>query len=378
MKILISPDSFKDSISSTEFSERAEKVINSMWPEAETVKCPLADGGEGSLTVIMDTIKGHWIDLEVTGPLGERFNTKYGMTKDRKTALIEMARASGLELVPIDQRNPMRTTTFGLGEMIHDALKKNCEKIVVFIGGSATNDGGLGMLQALGFQCLNHSGNEIDFGGKGMCELSRIIPPKVKYDFKKVDIMVACDVDNPLYGRNGAAYVYAEQKGANKEMIKLLDEGLISLSEILKRDLNRDVNTLKGGGAAGGVGAALYAGLGAQICSGFEVFRVLLKLDALLDQGFDLVITGEGQINKQSIYGKLPIQIARLANERGIKTIVLVGAKHMSLSEVKQEGVIGIYPVIQAPMLLDQAIKETAESLEECIFNVLSTIKYFA
>lgn len=372
MKILVAPDSFKDSITSNEFCNLFEKVINKNWPKYDVIKIPLADGGEGTVDSLVHLTNGKFIKKQIKGPLRDEIIAKYGIIQ-KNVAIIEMASASGLQLIDKDKRNPMHTTTYGTGQLILDAIKKGCKKIIIGIGGSATNDGGLGMMQALGYKCLNEEGKNINYGGKGLLELKKIIKPK-NINFENIEFKVACDVNNPLYGKNGAAYTYARQKGASIKEIEKLDKGLKNLSEIFKKDLNKDIAYLKGAGAAGGLGAGLAAGLDAKLLSGFEIIKNQINLDKKIDNSIDLIITGEGELNKQSLNGKLPIEISKLGKKKNINTVLIVGKKDLSLKEVKKFGVIGIFSIIDKPSTLDESIKNTNKLLKEKILNIFSLI----
>lgn len=372
MKILVAPDSFKDSITSYEFCNLFEKVINKNWPEDNIVKIPLADGGEGTVDSLVHLTNGKFIKKLVKGPLGNEIIAKYGIIQ-KNVAVIEMASASGLQLIDKSKRNPMYTTTYGTGQLILDSINKGCKKIIIGIGGSATNDGGLGIMQALGYRCLDQNNEEIKYGGKGLLELKKIIKPK-NIDFENIEFQVACDVNNPLYGENGAAFTYASQKGASTKEIKKLDQGLKNLSEIFKRDLNKNIANLKGAGAAGGLGAGLAAGLNAKLQSGFKIIKNQINLDKKIDKSIDLIITGEGELNKQSLNGKLPIEVAKLGNKKDINTILIVGKKSLSLKEVKKFGIIGIFSIIDKPTTLKYSINNTEKLLKEKILNIFSLI----
>ena len=370
MKILVGPDSFKDSVSAKEFCDIATEVIGQYWPEDQVFAMPLADGGEGTVEALVDGSQGEMIHLEVTGPLGETIMAEYGLIENGKVAVIEMASASGLPLVAVAQRNPMKTTTYGTGELIADALKRGVKKMIVGIGGSATSDAGLGMLMALGYRCLDAEGETIAFGGDGLIALKTIEPPSNNL-FEGVQVQVACDVDNPLYGDNGAAYIYGPQKGADPEMVKVLDEGLVNFAQVVKECLSHEVKDLPGGGAAGGLGAALYACLGGELKPGFQIIRDQVGLDDILSQGIDLVITAEGQMNHQSLRGKLPVELAKLSKSYGSKTVVFVGARDISFDEVKDYGIVGVMPIANGPMTLETSMVKGKVLIREALIHTL-------
>jgi len=373
MKILIGPDSLKGSVSASQFCTIAEKVIHKHWPNDQVIALPLADGGEGTVEALVQGCKGNLVECEVTNPLGEKIMAQYGLLEDDTVAILEMAAASGLSLVPTNKRNPMNTTTYGTGQLIQDAINRGCKKIIIAIGGSATNDGGLGMMQALGFKCLNASDRPVAYGGQGLLELTRIIPPNAP-PFKELDIQIACDVNNPLYGPNGAAHIYSRQKGANDSMIDILDEGLKNLSRVILSSLNIDVSTLAGGGAAGGLGAGLYASIGGTLLPGFEIIKRLTHLDKILDSGIDLLITGEGEMNLQSLNGKLPIELAKYAHSKGIPSIALVGSRNITLEMLKDTGLIAVVPIVNKPMSLEQAMEDGQPLIKEALFHTLSML----
>ncbi len=373
MRILIAPDSFKGSLSAKEFCRITQNTIENHWPNDEVFTLPLADGGEGTVESLVEGTDGKLITLEVTGPLGRPVKAQYGILLDETVAVIEMASASGLPLVPPDKRDPMHATTYGTGELIADAINKGCRQIIIGIGGSATNDAGIGMMQALGFQCLDADNKEVPFGGEGLLKLTRIIPPTT-IDFKTIDIQVACDVNNPLYGKNGAAHIYAGQKGANEDMITRLDHGLMAFATVVSDSLKVDVSSLVGGGAAGGLGAGLSAALGAKLRPGFEIIRRLVGLDAVLENEVDLVITGEGQLNHQSLKGKLPVELAKLAQSKGIPTIAFVGSRDISKDVLKDTGLMGVFTIVNGPMTLEDAMANSKDLLEEAVMHTLSLI----
>jgi len=375
MKIFIGPDSLKGSISASKFCQIASQIIQDHWPEDEVIAIPLADGGEGTVEALVEGRQGRYRELTVASALGIPIVTQYGLIDNDTVAVIEMASASGLPLVPHSKRNPMKTTTYGTGEMILDALKLGCKKIIIGIGGSATNDAGLGMMQALGFKCIDNKGREIPFGGEGLIALSQILPPAdplLCALIHQCEILVACDVSNPLSGPQGSAHVYAPQKGADQAMVQILDQGLKNFSDCVLKDLNVNVTHLEGGGAAGGLGAGLFASLNAKLMPGFEIIRQLVDLDKVLQSGLDLVITAEGQMNEQSLNGKLPVELAKLAKSYGLNTIAIVGSREISFEEVKNKGLIGVFPIVNGPINLEEAIENANNLIQETLIHVLS------
>ena len=373
MKILVGPDSFKDSVSAKEFCDIARDIIETNWPEDVVYTMPLADGGEGTVEALVDGNNGEMITIEATGPLGTTISATYGLIEAGTVAVIEMASASGLPLVPVEKRNPMVTTTFGTGDLIADALRRGVKKMIVGIGGSATSDAGLGMLMALGFKCLDTHGEIVSLGGEGLLELDSIERPESN-PFKDIEVLVACDVDNPLYGEQGAAYVYGPQKGADEAMVKVLDQGLRNFADVVYRSLNIHIASLPGGGAAGGLGAALHACLDGKLKPGFEIVREQVGLDDIFKMGIDLVITAEGQMNHQSLRGKLPVELAKLAKSYGSRTIAFVGARDLKLDEVKDFGIVGVVPIANKPMTLEASMANGKELIREALENTLSIV----
>lgn len=377
MRILIGPDSFKDSVSANEFCTIAKNVIDKNWPNDEVVYLPLADGGEGTVDALVQGQKGKYIETLVVGPLGNKILASYGLIDKSEVAVIEMAAASGLPLVEPSLRNPMVTTTYGTGELILDALSKGVKKIIIGIGGSATNDAGIGMLQALGFKCLNNKGEEVPYGGNGLLELSEIKKPLNKHGefmYKDIEFHVACDVTSPLYGELGAAYIYGPQKGADEKTVELLDFGLVNFANVIKSSLGIDVSNLSGGGAAGGLGACLFGALNGRLEPGFEIIKDQVDLESVFKQGIDLVVTAEGQMNHQSLNGKLPVELAKLGKSYNAKTIALVGAREIDIDEVKEYGIIGVFPIGHKPMSLDESMKNGSKLIESTLEHVLTMV----
>ncbi|WP_432409009.1 glycerate kinase family protein [Wukongibacter sp. M2B1] len=375
MNILVAPDSFKGSLSAKVFCDIAEKAIKSVLPCAKVIKIPLADGGEGTVEALVLNTGGRIINKAVTGPLLEKVDASFGILGDGKTAILEMASASGLPLVPEDKRNPMLTTTFGTGELIREALDRGCKKIILGIGGSATNDGGAGMLQALGFKLLNDKGESIQWGAKGLLELDYIDMDGVDWRIGDIDFLVACDVDNPLYGENGAAFVYGPQKGANEDMVLVLDNALRHFDKVIQRDIKKQVAYVPGSGAAGGLGAGLLAFLDAELKPGFEIIMNTINLEEVFRKNsIDLVITGEGEINYQTVSGKLPVGIAKLAKKYGVPVIAIVGAIGDGAEKVYDKGIDSIMSIINSPMDLEKAMENAPRLLEDTVYRVMKLI----
>ena len=338
MKIVIAPDSFKGSLTAIEVSDAIEIGVKKAFPDSLVEKIPMADGGEGTVQCLVNATQGKLYDKEVVGPLGETVVASFGILGDQTTASIEMASASGLPLVPPDRKNPMITTTYGTGQLIKAALDHGCQKMIIGIGGSATNDGGAGMLQALGVQLLDKSGKEIGFGGEQLTKLAQIDISKIDPRIKDVKILVASDVQNPLCGNTGASRIYGPQKGATEEMIIALDAALSHYADIIKQDLGKNIKNIPGAGAAGGLGAGLIAFLDAELKPGIDIVINTVQLERIV-QDADLVITGEGEINGSTIYGKTPIGVARVAKKFQIPVLSVSALIDDSGWIVKEHGI---------------------------------------
>lgn len=374
MQILIAPDSFKESLTALEVAEYIAVGAGKVFPEAVIQKVPLSDGGEGlteSLTAAMGGVLEH---CQVTGPRGERVSAVYGWAADN-TAIIEMAQASGLELVPRDQRNPMTATTFGTGELIRAALDKGSRTIIIGIGGSATNDGGAGMAQALGARLLDSLGREISWGGGGLLDLDRIDVSQLDTRLADTTVLVACDVTNPLFGPHGASYIYGPQKGADQLMAETLDQALQHWAEVICRDVGVDVADIPGAGAAGGLGAGLLAFAGGKLQPGLELVMDALNMDDILASGLDLVITGEGAINGQSLCGKVPVGLARRAKNYGVPVVAIVGSIGPGTEAVYKEGIDAIISIAPGPISLDESLQRAGELLTEAAHTALCLFK---
>ena len=363
MKIVIAPDSFKGTLTAMEVAENIELGIRRVVAKAEINKVPMADGGEGTVQALVDAHNGSKITKKVTGPLGKTIEAEFGLLESQKTAVLEMASASGLPLISEDKRNPMITTTYGTGELIAEALEYDVEKVIIGIGGSATNDGGVGMAQALGVRFKDNNGNEIGFGGKELSKIEKIdildLNPKVQ----EVDILVACDVNNPLYGDNGAACIYAPQKGADDSMVEILDEKLKYFNTIVKEELSIDLQSIPGSGAAGGLGGGLAAFLDAELVSGVDIILTANNMREKLMEA-DLVITGEGKIDGQSLQGKTPFGVGKLSKEYGVPTIVIAGSIGENAEKVLGKEIKCIFTAVHRAIPLDEAVKFTPEWLK--------------
>ncbi|MDR0866734.1 MAG: glycerate kinase [Candidatus Symbiothrix sp.] len=353
-KVVIALDSFKGCLSSMEAGKAAEEGIKSVYPNCETVCLPVADGGEGILKALLSSTTGTYISVQAHNPLMEVIQTQYGLLGDGKTALIEMAAISGLPLIPAEKRNPMLTTSFGTGELIKDALNRGYRNFMVGIGGSATNDAGLGMLQALGFRFTDKAGQVLGVGGKILAEVAGIDFSSVHPFLKEAKFTIACDVDNPFFGPEGAAFVYAPQKGADEKMVKELDAGLESLAKVILRLTGKEIANYPGAGAAGGMGGGFLAFLNAALKPGIDLLLDVLDFDKKIE-GANLVITGEGRVDRQTIRGKAPSGILARAIRQQIPVIVIAGSIE-DIPELNQAGFQGVFSITPGPVSLTQAM----------------------
>ncbi|WP_318386246.1 glycerate kinase [Enterobacter sp.] len=374
MKIVIAPDSYKESLSALEVATAIEQGFREIWPDADYIKLPVADGGEGTVQAMVEATAGRIIHVDVTGPLGESVKGFYGLSGDERSAFIEMAAASGLELVPPAKRNPLITTSRGTGELIRHALDAGVKHIIIGIGGSATNDGGAGMVQALGAKLLNADGESLGQGGGELDRLAKIDISELDKRLKTCRIEVACDVINPLTGDDGASAVFGPQKGATPEMIVRLDNGLHHYARIIQHDLDVDVLKLAGGGAAGGMGAALYAFCGAELRRGIEIVTDALHLDEHVKDA-DLVITGEGRIDSQTINGKVPVGVAKVAKRYNKPVIGIAGSLTADVGVVHEHGLDAVFSVIFTICSLEDALENAGENVRLTARNVAAVLK---
>ncbi|CRY57224.1 MULTISPECIES: glycerate kinase [Yersinia] len=373
MKIVIAPDSYKESLSALDVAVQIEAGFRTQFPDAQYIKLPVADGGEGTVEAMVAATAGKIIKVDVTGPLGDNVDAFYGISGDEKCAFIEMAAASGLELVPLAQRNPLKTTSYGTGELILHALNKGVKHIIIGIGGSATNDGGAGMVQALGVKLLDKQGQQIGFGGAKLTELATIDITALDPRIEQCQIDVACDVTNPLTGSEGASAIFGPQKGATPDMITQLDEGLLHYASVINRYLDIDVDQVEGAGAAGGLGAALLAFCGATLSPGIDIVTDALGLDALVRDA-TFVITGEGRIDSQTIHGKVPIGVARVAKRYNKPVIGIAGSLTDDVDVVYEHGLDAVFSVIYTICTLEQALDNAADNVFKTARNIAATL----
>lgn len=373
MKIIIAPDSYKESLTAMEVAEAIETGFKKIFSDAEYVKLPMADGGEGTVQSLVDATDGSIVTCEVTGPLGEKVAGFYGLMGDGSTAIIEMAAASGLHLVEPELRNPLVTTTYGTGELIKAALDRGVKHIIVGIGGSATNDGGIGMAQALGAKLLDQQGNELGFGGGELNKLASIDLSGLDARLKDIRLEVACDVDNPLCGPKGASHVFGPQKGATPDMVATLDSNLAHYASVIKTTNGRNVIDTSGAGAAGGLGAALLGLFDASLRPGIQIVMDAVNLSEVVKDA-DLVITGEGRIDSQTIHGKTPIGVARTAKQYDIPVIAIAGSTAKDCAVVHEHGIDAAYSVVLGATDLPTALKEAAFNVEMTSRNIAAAM----
>jgi glycerate kinase len=373
MNILVAPDSFKDSLSASEASRIISEAISALIPSASIRQIPISDGGEGLLEALLTPLQGTLVSVSVKDPLHRTIEASYGLVDQGKTAIIEMATASGLELLSIEERNPLITSTYGTGELIKNALDKGCTKIIIGLGGSATNDGGIGMIKALGGLFLDQYNQEIPDGGGALSTLHSIDLSGLDKRLQQVAIVCACDVDNPLTGPSGASYVYAKQKGASDNMLAVLDSNLSNYATVIKATLNKDLEHISGTGAAGGTAMGLLAFLDATLTPGIALITELLHLEKHIKEA-QLVVTGEGKIDIQTLHGKTIMGIASLAKKHSIPVLVFTGSIGHGISEIYDQGVTAIFSIVSEPMSLETAIKNAAEYLKTSVTNVFSSL----
>lgn len=373
MKIIIAPDSYKESLTAMEVAESIEAGFKKIFTDAEYIKLPMADGGEGTVQSLVDATGGSIVTCDVTGPLGQTVEGFFGLMGDGSTAIIEMAAASGLHLVEPEKRNPLVTTTFGTGELVKAALDRGVKHIIVGIGGSATNDGGIGMAQALGAKLLDSNGNPLGFGGGELSKLASIDLSELDPRLAEIRLEVACDVDNPLCGPKGASHVFGPQKGATPEMIETLDTNLAHYAEVIKSTNGRDVVDTAGAGAAGGLGAALLGLFDAELRPGIQIVMDAVNLSEVVKDA-DLVITGEGRIDSQTIHGKTPIGVARTAKQYDIPVIAIAGSTAKDCAVVHEHGIDAAYSVVLGATDLPTALKEAAFNVEMTSRNIAAAM----
>ena len=362
MRIVIAPQSFKGSVSGPEAARAIQEGILRVFPKAETVLVPVADGGDGTLDALVEATSGQTFASRVNGPLRQRVQARWGVMGDCKTAVIEMAQASGLALLPYKDRNPRHTSTYGTGQLIKRALDRGYRRIIVGMGGSATNDGGVGMAWALGARFYDSKGLPLTPGGAALSRLASIDVLGLHPALKRAEIIAASDVDNPLCGPEGASAVYGPQKGANANTVRILDKALERYASVVRESLGIDVAERPGAGAAGGLGAGLMAFCDGQVRSGIDIVCQVLDFDARL-QGADLVITGEGRLDASTVYNKAPVGVARRASALGIPVIALAGSLGRGFEAVYEHGISAAVCIVDRPLSMRVSVARTSELL---------------
>lgn len=365
MRIVIAPDSFKGSLSATAVAEALADGIAAVWPDADIVQQPVADGGEGTVDALVTATAGRFIVTEVTGPLGEPVLARWGILGDGTTAVIEVAAASGIVLVPPKQRNPLHTTSRGTGELMRAALDAGCERIIVGLGGSATNDGGAGLAQALGARLLDEAGDDLPPGGAALARLAHVDVGGLDRRLAGVEVIAATDVTNPLLGPTGASAVFGPQKGASPDDVQLLEAALTRYADILAQQVGRgDVRDAPGAGAAGGIGAGMLAFCGATLRSGADVVLEAVGLEELVRKA-DLVITGEGKLDGQTAYGKAPLAVARVAKRYDKPVIVVAGMLGAGVEKLYDMGIDAAVSIAPGPIHIQASRKHAPRLLRE-------------
>ncbi|WPN27520.1 glycerate kinase [Pseudomonas sp. P5_109] len=364
MKIVIAPDSFKDSLSAQGVADAIALGLAQVWPDAQLIKCPMADGGEGTVESILAACEGQLRRTLVRGPLGATVEAAWGWLPQSHTAIIEMAEASGLQLVPVAQRDACISSTFGTGQLIHAALDAGAQRVILAIGGSATNDGGAGAMQALGVKLLNAQGQTLSPGGLALAQLARVDLSDLDPRLAQVRFDIAADVNNPLCGPHGASAIFGPQKGASPVQVEQLDRALGHFAEHCATALGKDVRDEPGSGAAGGLGFAAKAFLGAQFKAGVEVVGELVGLAEAV-AGADLVITGEGRFDAQTLRGKTPFGVARVASQHAVPVIVIAGTLGDGYQALYEHGIDAAFALASGPMTLEQACAEAPRLLRE-------------
>lgn len=359
MKVVIAIDSLKGSLSSMEAGTAIKDGVLAAKPDAEVIVKPLADGGEGTTDALIEGMNGERIDLTVTGPMHTPVDAYYGYLKDTNTAVMEMASAAGITLVPDSEKNPLLATSYGVGEMINDAIQRGCRNFIIGIGGSVTNDGGIGMLKALGVRFLDENGEDAGEGGQALAKVARIDVSGMNPLLKECHIQIACDVNNPLCGENGSTYVYGPQKGVTEDMKKTLDEAMAHFARVTSETLENDYMNTPGAGAAGGLGYAFLAYTGAALTPGIELILDAVGLEEELS-GADVVVTGEGRLDFQTAMGKAPVGVARLAKKYNAKVIAFAGSVTKEATACNKEGIDAFFPILRSVCTLAEAMDPVA------------------
>lgn len=376
MKVITGMDSFKGSLTSVDANEAVEKGIKQVFPNAVVKSFAMADGGEGTVETLVDGMNGSLIEVSVTGPLGTSVQASYGLIKDENLAIVEVASACGLTLLFKEQLNPLVTTTYGVGELINHAYYNGARKFIIGLGGSATNDGGVGMLQSMGYEFLDEGGKEIEFGGGSLSSIHSINRTAESEKFKDCEFRVACDVSNVLYGEQGASYIFGPQKGADSDMLKVLDAGLKHYADFTSKEMGIEISNVEGGGAAGGLGAAFHGYLNGQLESGVELIMDVLGVVAEIEDA-DLVITGEGRIDAQTSMGKVPAGMAGLAGKYKVPIIAVGGSLTDDAYKLNHHGINAVFSIQNEPLSIEEAMnsKRTRTNIEKNVEQIMKVLK---
>ena len=356
MKVVVAIDSLKGSLSSMEAGQVIKDAVLSVKPDAKVVVRPLADGGEGTTDSLIEGFGGEKVDVEVTGPMGQKVSAYYGYLKEQNMAVLEMASAAGITLVPDQEKDPMKATTYGVGELILDAIEKGCREFIVGIGGSATNDGGIGMLRALGFEFYDENGECAGDGGQALAKVWKIDETEADPRLRECHFRVACDVNNPLCGTNGATYIYGPQKGVTEEMKPVLDAGMAHYAEVTGRDRKNQFKDTEGAGAAGGLGFAFLSYLDAELTPGIELILDAVGLEEEVKDA-DVVVTGEGRLDHQTAMGTAPVGVAKVGKKYGAKVVAFAGSVTKDATACNDAGIDAFFPIVRGITTLEEAMK---------------------
>ena len=375
MKFVLATDSFKESMTSIEACNVMEKAIKKIKSDAEVIKVPMADGGEGTVEALVNSTSGTFVETEVLNPLGQKIKASYGILGDKKTAVIEMAKASGIELIKREDRNPMITTTYGTGQLIKHAIENGIKHLVIGIGGSATNDGGIGMLKALGFEFLDENGHDAGEGGQALKKVKCILTQNKNSLLDECHFQVACDVTNPLCGKNGATYIYGPQKGVTDDIKENLDQAMAQYANVTAKYLGCDYSNAAGAGAAGGLGFALLSYLNASLTPGIDLILNAVELEKELKDA-DVAVTGEGRLDHQTAMGKAPIGVTKLAKKYNAKVIAFAGSVTPEATACNQAGIDAFFPIVRGITTLEEAMnpecaKTNMRAAVEQVFRLL-------
>tara|TARA_Y100001936_G_scaffold29707_1_gene27884 strand:- start:1346 stop:2488 length:1143 start_codon:yes stop_codon:yes gene_type:complete len=362
-KILVAPQQFKESLSGLDIANSIENGILKVWPNSKIKKIPVADGGDGTLETLVENLEGEIKSTIADNSNFEKVKTEWGALGDKKTAVIEVARVIGLSKISKDKRDIMKASSYGIGSIFKEALSQGFRNFIVPVGGSATNDGGAGILQSLGISLKNKSGEEIGYGGKELLSLKSIDISGLDERMKEATIMLACDVNNPLCGPRGASAIYGPQKGATFQQVNILDDALLNFSEIIKKDLGKDVADIPGAGASGGIGAGLMAFFNSELRLGSDIVMELLQIEKHITDS-DLIIVGEGQVDRSTVFNKSPIAVSRIAKKYNKPVICIAGSLGAGFKEVHSHGIDAVFSLVNRPMSLQNAMKDTSRLVE--------------